>query len=298
LASGNTYNFSTTGAAVAAEYNAVSAIEHEISEAMGRQLGGNTASLNNPQPSLLALFRYSAPGIVDTNANYSGGHFSLDGGKTNLQSYMGEKNGDLADCGGATSDDLAGYAGQGLSQVFTPVDMEVMEAIGWTPASALEAGSGVGLSSPTSAAGGSDKITLSVTNNGQGTAGSFTVGIYISSITNITTSDLRIGTVKIDSLGYGQTVNETVNFKLPSWYALGGYRVGIIVDPDNQLIDSNTANKISGTHATLRSQQRRCSARALLPSLRPLRKRQRPSPRGKPCRPPAPLLHREARRRR
>src|ERR1700677_1650158 len=133
LNSGNSYNFNPALGGVAGEYDAAPLLEHEISEVMGRQLGGNNSSDDGLLPEPLALFRYSSPGVVDTSDNYAGGYFSIDGGKTDLRPDMGEQNGDLADWGGPASDDVVGYAQIGVAQSFTPVDVQVMEALGWDP---------------------------------------------------------------------------------------------------------------------------------------------------------------------
>ena len=68
----------------------------------------------------------------------------------------------------------------GANAALSATDLQVMEALGWTPPSELAAGSTLELSSPTASRGGSDELTFSVVNNGLGTSRSFEVGIYLS----------------------------------------------------------------------------------------------------------------------
>ena len=237
----------------------IGVLEHEMSEGALGRFGG--LGIQNAVWGPMDLFRYTASGQLDTTPqDLKPTYFSVDGSSinttyqfhneyvpyvTNPVTTPPDKD-DFADWEN-TSGDPFGPGGGGVATTFSTVDNAVMQVLGWTPNSELSASSGVSLSSSTGSAGGSDKISFSVTNNGQGSAGSFTVGVYISKNTTLTTSDTRIGTATINSLGYGQTVRETVDFNLPVNIALGAYHVGVIVDPDAQLIDTNRANNISGT---------------------------------------------------
>ncbi|MDE2363833.1 MAG: NF038122 family metalloprotease [Hyphomicrobiales bacterium] len=127
LGSSYAWNFNPSIASVSGEFNAVSALEHEISEVLGRQCGSD-GSLN---PTPLALFRYASSGVIDTSSSYSGAYFSLDGGKTNL-AQMGEQGADLADWGASVSGDSFGYASTGLVDPVTSADIKALQAIGYT----------------------------------------------------------------------------------------------------------------------------------------------------------------------
>ncbi len=117
------------------QFDAVGTLEHEISEVLGRQCGGNAVGSGFiAEP--LALFRYTPSGQIDTTDDI-GDYFSINGGVTDLltdeQVSMGESMGDLADWNSSTVD-CAGSGVRGIVQYFTPVDVQVMEALGWAPA--------------------------------------------------------------------------------------------------------------------------------------------------------------------
>ena len=126
LGSNYTFNFNPNVAAVAGQFSAVGALEHEISEVLGRSCGSD-GSLS---PTALALFRYSAPGVIDTSGSYAGAYFSVDGGVTHLFP-MGEQGSDLADWGSGVSGDALGYASSGSAELFSATDIAVMNAIGY-----------------------------------------------------------------------------------------------------------------------------------------------------------------------
>ena len=233
---------STVGAT---QYDAVGALEHEISEVMGRSCGLNKT--NGFVASPLALFRYSSSGVIATSTTPGSDYFSTDGGATVMRANMGEgANDDLADWGGAASTDCFGYLGTGIVSGVNNTDITEMRALGWNPTSELAAVHAVSLSQTKEAAGAGDQINFSVTNNGLGDLLACTVGIYASSDATITTADTLIGTYALGSIGYGQTVAESASFILPSNLALGNHYIGVIVDYNNQLTDANRANNASG----------------------------------------------------
>ena len=148
LGSSYSWNFSTTGAAVSGEFSAVGALDHEISEVLGRGCGSDGSLSDTPD----ALFRYSAPGVVDTSSSYAGAYFSVNGGVTNL-AQEGEQGSDLADWGGSVSNDALGYASTGVTDPFSATDITVMNALGYktavSPAPALTISSAGGLTNQT-----------------------------------------------------------------------------------------------------------------------------------------------------
>lgn len=84
-----------------------------------------------------------------------------------------------------------------------------------------------------------------VQNIGAATSAASTVGYYISSDQNITTSDIRFATRSIGSLAPGafQTVSGDVSFNYGNLgLAPGTYYVGLIVDYNNQVTESNENN--------------------------------------------------------
>jgi hypothetical protein len=112
--------------AIRGAFDAVSTLEHEISEVMGRQCGSSGRELVGTTD---ALFRFHS-GHLDTSTGI-GDYFSINGGVTNLHGALGEPNGgDLADWNIQT-DDCVGFAIPGVVQKFTAADVRVMEANGW-----------------------------------------------------------------------------------------------------------------------------------------------------------------------
>ena len=129
LNSNDPFNFDPTKGGVVGEYpDTATILEHEISVVMGRQFGSNNSAGNGLLPEPLALFR-----TVDEQDVYTGdsigGHFLIPGVPN--AHLLGEQNGDLADWGD-TSDDVDGYGGTGVAQYFTPADVQVMRALGWS----------------------------------------------------------------------------------------------------------------------------------------------------------------------
>lgn len=104
-----------------------------------------------------------------------------------------------------------------------------------------------GLSGPTSAARG-DTITLSVsiTNLVSIPAGSFRVGIYLSTDTDITTGDILIGQYNVSGLaGFGTDSNTNVSATIPppsQSLPSGNYYLGVIADDLGQVTEANENN--------------------------------------------------------
>ncbi len=136
LNSNTTFTFDPNNRAVSGAIDAIGALEHEISEALGRTAGsdgslgdGNTPTAN---PLPLNFFRYTATGAIDTADGWAGASFGLTGNAPLIP--MGEKGGDLADWSN-TSGDAVGYASSGQADYFTAVDLQAMSALGWQVAS-------------------------------------------------------------------------------------------------------------------------------------------------------------------
>jgi beta-N-acetylglucosaminidase len=98
------------------------------------------------------------------------------------------------------------------------------------------------VSAPTTAAPGSS-ITVQVggANNGNGSAGPFTLNFYASSDANITTSDVLLKSVSRSGIGGWSSQSWTENVTLPSWMT-GTWTIGVIVDPWNGVSESNEWN--------------------------------------------------------
>ncbi|MEM9887730.1 MAG: CARDB domain-containing protein, partial [Bacteroidota bacterium] len=81
---------------------------------------------------------------------------------------------------------------------------------------------------------------LKITNNGNESAGSSTVGIYLSTNQFFSNTDILVGTVHIPALSPGEVKTVNFNKDLGTLHiAAGEYFVGIIVDKDKQVEESD-----------------------------------------------------------
>ncbi|MCK1711156.1 MULTISPECIES: NF038122 family metalloprotease [unclassified Bradyrhizobium] len=137
------YNGDPTGKD-AFKFDAVGALEHEISEEMGR-LGGLGPDVGSFW-STMDLFRYSTifPLIGVGHHDYDPGHaafFSINGQISALSSQFNDnpKSGDMADWKGVVQlfggIDAFGAGTQGQKEIVTATDLQIMDVLGWTPTS-------------------------------------------------------------------------------------------------------------------------------------------------------------------
>ena len=135
----NIFSYANGTAPPSNEYYFIGAVEHEITEDMGR------FSLLNYQPSfysVMDLYRYSSPGVRDltTGGPGSTAYFSIDDGTTDLGSWNNEaSNGDLGDWYGANipnggDDAFDDYSSSGVVNIVSQSDITLMNALGWTSA--------------------------------------------------------------------------------------------------------------------------------------------------------------------
>jgi hypothetical protein len=106
---------------------------HEISEIMGRIPGLGTTAINGtPAYLLYDLFRYTGSATRDmTEGNNI--YFSINNGTTNLKDYnFPNGNGsDPQDWASGTNDSFNAFSSPGLREALTPVDLQVMDVIGY-----------------------------------------------------------------------------------------------------------------------------------------------------------------------
>ena len=122
-------------------FDAVTTLEHEISEGVFGRVSSLGVTLTGWQP--MDLFRFSADGAHD----YSGGtdgqtaFFGVDGAHLSTLSFHNALNA-LGQNDGAsfgdwnTSDDVFGPGGPGVMGDFSATDLQVLDILGWTPAAA------------------------------------------------------------------------------------------------------------------------------------------------------------------
>lgn len=131
LSSGVVFNYATTvaGRAVAGEYDAVGALEHEIAEVMGRQVEYNSGG--NWEP--LDLFRYSSAGTLATSGTVSSAYFSINNGTSNLAAFNTNSSLDFGDWASSVSDDAYdASASKGVANTVSANDLLEMEMLGYT----------------------------------------------------------------------------------------------------------------------------------------------------------------------
>ena len=130
LAALSNWNFGTTGVrAIAGEYDAIGAIEHEISEVMGRVSSLGTlfgSGIYTP----LDLFRYSGVGSLTPSSG--SGSFSTNGQTLALPfNNPFTAGGDGGDWASTVSGDSFGYSSAGSAETVSATDLQLMNVLGW-----------------------------------------------------------------------------------------------------------------------------------------------------------------------
>jgi hypothetical protein len=125
---GASWSYSATATPGSNQYYLVGALEHEISEVMGR-----TSYLDvQGEYGVMDLYRYKAAGVRQTG---TGGpaFFSTNGGATNLNNWNTQSPGDLGDwASSAGADAFLAFNPSGQISGLTPTDVTLMGALGWT----------------------------------------------------------------------------------------------------------------------------------------------------------------------
>ncbi|MEA2834747.1 MAG: hypothetical protein QOG66_2949 [Methylobacteriaceae bacterium] len=215
LGNGFTWNFDPNNRA-AGGYDAIGAIEHELSEGGMGRVGGLGYQNSNWGP--MDLFRYSSAGQRD----YTGGkdglttYFSADGStlatdhpyhnSVNAAGQFDKADPADWDVGG----DAFGFGSPGVPGLLSSVDLTVLDVLGWTP---VVAGSvSIGNASVTEGDSGTQTATFTVTRTG-GTA-AFSVN-YATADGTATTADsdyiAKSGTLNFAAGINTQTISVTVD---------------------------------------------------------------------------------------
>jgi subtilase family serine protease len=98
-------------------------------------------------------------------------------------------------------------------------------------------------SSTSGTAGGSLTVNYTVLNNGNGSAGASTAGIYLSSDSTITTGDQLLASKSTSSLVSNSSVSDSQTAILPT--TPGTYYLGVITDINNAVVEGNENNNAS-----------------------------------------------------
>jgi len=108
-----------------------------------------------------------------------------------------------------------------------------------------------GVTAPVSGTRGSSiSVSTSVKNQGSVNAGSFTIAFYLSSDDAITTSDFKLGEKTVKSLNKGNTTTVSGSFTIPSGIATGNYYVGVIVDANATIMETDESNNTKAASST------------------------------------------------
>ena len=94
----------------------------------------------------------------------------------------------------------------------------------------------------TADAGDSKSISTRIKNDGDSSSGSFRWALYLSTDTTITTNDLQLDYWTQSSITAGSTRTSTKTVTIPSSITGGYYYVGMIVDINNQVSESDENN--------------------------------------------------------
>jgi hypothetical protein len=87
-------------------------------------------------------------------------------------------------------------------------------------------------------------ISSTIRNQGYATARNFYVGMYLSTTTTISPSDILMGQRWVSSLPVGVTSSVSISAQIPSNLTPGTYYFGLIVDNTNNVAESNKLNNI------------------------------------------------------
>ena len=129
---GFSYTYDPNNRAVPGKIDYIGVSMHEISEVMGR-IGLMGAALNGqPDYMMLDLFHYTGAGVRGLN-NGAGRSFSIDNGTTLLKAWNNASvnGGDLSDWASGTNDTFNAFSSSGVLNALTPVDLRVMDVIGY-----------------------------------------------------------------------------------------------------------------------------------------------------------------------
>lgn len=95
------------------------------------------------------------------------------------------------------------------------------------------------------AAGTSFNVDTTVSNAGTSDAGAFTVKVMLSPDPTITTADVQVGSVQIQSLAAGGTSPQTIAASIPAGVDNRPWYLGVIVDSQGAVFETNEDNNVS-----------------------------------------------------
>jgi Ca2+-binding RTX toxin-like protein len=246
LSSDLAWTFDPNNRAVPGKYDAIGAMEHEITEGIfGRigSLGSASAGLASGVYTPLDLFRYSAAGVRDFNPGHND-YFSIDGQHL-LTEFNNHKQfgGDVSDWYPTIQGDSFGDSYSGVAGLVTATDLRELDILGWTLASSLPDLTAGSLTLSATAAGTS--VGYQINNVGGAAAGASTTGIYLSTDSTISSADALLTTASTPSLTVGGVDSEIASLSFPGNLTPGTYYIGALSDYNGQVTEGDETNNAS-----------------------------------------------------
>jgi len=133
--SGAEWDFNLSNQTAPNEYDFFGTAEHEITHALGRETAeGEQGGANDySQPLLFDLFRFTGAGQLGLAKSAAAGtteYFSIDGGKTNLDTF--DTTSDAGDWAGMQgTDSFDAYGLPGVASPLTATDLDVLDVLGF-----------------------------------------------------------------------------------------------------------------------------------------------------------------------
>lgn len=138
---GFTYTYDSANRAVVGKIDFIGVAMHELSEMMGR-IGSMGASFSGaPRYMPFDYFHYTGAATRGLN-NGAGRSFSINNGTTLLKAFNNALalGGDLQDWASGANDTFNAFSSSGVLNALTPVDIQVMDVIGYDPQITTAAG--------------------------------------------------------------------------------------------------------------------------------------------------------------
>jgi hypothetical protein len=123
------YTYDPLNRAVPGKIDFIGVAFHEITEVMGRVARLNSSgNCNRPYD----VFRFTGAGVQSLAFTDANVYFSVNGGSANLKTFNANGNGgDLGDWASGTNDAFNAFSSSGVQNDLTPVDVRVMDVIGY-----------------------------------------------------------------------------------------------------------------------------------------------------------------------
>jgi len=129
LSSAFPFTFDPNNRSVPGDFDAIGAMEHEISEVLGRIAGSGDSQGGNEPFSPLDLFRYVSAGQLAVTPEAAS--FSIDGTHLLLPFNSPVGGDDAGDWAPSVRGDSFGEGSQGVAGLVSPTDLEVMDVLGF-----------------------------------------------------------------------------------------------------------------------------------------------------------------------